>query len=260
VLPSEDQARGACLFQNARVFGQDPQGPFATCATCHYGSERTDRGVHLVQIMSGGVEQAQVLRKTPSLLKARVNFPYGWDGRFGTVQEAARAAILSPLEIGGTTVTDDQLDALAAFVLALGEPDESAPPAAEPSPGTLQRIAVGKEVFFGKGQCASCHPAPEFTTHAITTNQIHRSFTGPTDLGAAVVGTGGPSEFKVPSLLFFGAGQPFMHNGSLPKVDQLVRFYNDSLALNLTGAELTGLQYWLKNCLNPRRSPQPNTC
>jgi hypothetical protein len=80
-----------------------------------------------------------------------------------------------------------------------------------------------------------------------------------------VVGTGGPAEFKVPSLLFFGAGQPFMHNGSLPKVDQLVRFYNDSLGndslgLNLTGAELTGLRYWLQNCLDPRRIPQPSTC
>ena len=91
VLPANDILRGACLFRSTVAFGQDPQGPFANCATCHYGLDTTDRGTHLIQITNGQGQTIQLLRRTPSLLNSSVNFPYGWDGRFGTIQDAARA-------------------------------------------------------------------------------------------------------------------------------------------------------------------------
>src|SRR5712691_12484559 len=71
---------------------------FASCAICHYGRDKSDRGVHLVQITNAAGQTEQVLRKTPSLLKAHADGPYGADGRFATVQEAAHAAIVSPVE------------------------------------------------------------------------------------------------------------------------------------------------------------------
>lgn len=263
IPPINDVARGRCLFNSLRAFGQDPSGPFASCAICHYGHEKTDRGMHLVQITNVAGETVQVLRKTLSLLKAAVNFPYGWDGRFQTIQDAARAAILSPTEMNGRSVTEEQLDALAALVLSLAHPDPEptpSPPPPAPSPQTLALIALGKEVFFGKGTCTTCHPAPNFTINAIATNQVSANFSGNTDRGAGFVGTGADGHFKVPSLLFFGAGEPFMHAGVLARLPQLLRFYNKSLGLNLTGRELTGLEYWLRNCLDPRKSPRPSTC
>ena len=51
-----------------------------------------------------------------------------------------------------------------------------------------------------------------------------------------------------------------MHGGSLGTLGQVVRFYDTSLGLGLSGAEQVGLAYWLRNCLNPLRSPQPATC
>ena len=263
VLPANDILRGACLFRSTVAFGQDPQGPFANCATCHYGLDTTDRGTHLIQITNGQGQTIQLLRRTPSLLNSPVNFPYGWDGRFGTIQDAARAAILSPVEMGGTTVTDDQLDSLAAFVLSMGQ----SPPEPEPAPitdqGTLLLIALGKTIFFGKGTCgATCHPAPTFTNNSVTTNQVNADFSGQTDPGAGFVGTGGFREFKVPSLLHLGTLQPFMHNGALARVPQVVRFYNESLGLNLTVREMTGLEYWLRNCLRGgvQNTNRPPTC
>src|SRR5712692_4625721 len=44
VAPADDVTRGNCLFHSRTAFGQDPQGPFANCATCHYGTQTTDRG------------------------------------------------------------------------------------------------------------------------------------------------------------------------------------------------------------------------
>ncbi len=259
----QDIARGRCLFHSTRAFGQDPGGPYASCAICHYGQDKTDHGVHLLQITNRAGQTIEVLRKTPSLLKATEDFPYGADGRFDSVQDAARAAILSPVEMRGTSISADQLDALAAFILALPASDaHPAPstPAPAPDAQTLQLIAIGKTVFFGKGTCFTCHSDPDFTNHTITTNQVNLSFTGTTDPGAAFVGTGGPVMFKVPSLLFLNADKPFMHNGAIARLVQLVRFYNESLLLKLTGREMTGLEYWLRNCLDPRRDPKPATC
>jgi cytochrome c peroxidase len=270
-LPANDVARGQCLFHSRTAFGQDPLGPFANCATCHYGNQTTDRGTHLIQITNSSGETIQVLRRTPSLLNAAVNFPYGWDGRLRTIQEAARGAILSPVEMNGTHATQDQLDALAAFVLDLGAPRPEPllargnlpqPPAPPLPPGTLARIGRGKLIFFGKGTCATCHPAPNFTNNSITTNQVRASFSGNTDPGAGFVGTGQTGQFKVPSLLHFGSLPPFMHNGALAKLDQVIRFYNQSLGLHLSQGEMTDLEYWLNHCLrgganNPNR---PATC
>lgn len=254
VLPAHDVARGECLFHSQTAFGQDRLGPFANCATCHYGTETTDRGTHLVQITNHFGQTIQVLRRTPSLLNAAVNFPYGWDGRFTSVQDAAQHAILSPVEMNGRFVAPDQLDAIAAFVLELGvsRPEPPPPPGVTPplapptpSPGTLAAIARGKVLFNGKGRCVTCHPEPNFTNNTITTNQVNANFTGITDPGAGFVGTGPQGDFKVPSLKHFGSLRPFMHNGALAKPDQVLRFYNKSLGLQLTPGEMSDLTYYL---------------
>src|SRR2546425_5163502 len=208
----QDIARGRCLFHSTQAFGQDAGGPYASCAICHYGQDKTDHGVHLLQITNGAGQTIEVLRKTHSLLKAAQDFPYGADGRFDSVQDAARAAILSPVEMRGTSISADQLDALAAFILALpasdAQPAPSTPPPA-PDAQTLQLIAVRQTVFFGKGTGFTCHSEPDFTNHTITTDHVNLSFTGTTDPGAAFVGTGGPGMFKGPSLLFLNPHKPF---------------------------------------------------
>jgi len=263
VAASQDVARGRCLFHSATAFGQDPGGPFASCARCHYGSDKTDHSVHLVRVTNRAGQTIEVLRKTPSLLKAAHNSPWGADGRFASVQDAARGAILSPVEMRGSSVTNDQLDALAAYILGLpgSEPDSlpDTQPAA-PDAGTSNLIAIGRGVFFGNGTCFTCHPGPEFTNHAVTTNQVNLTFSGGTDPGGGFVGTGAARTFKVQSLLFFGANRPAMHSAALGTPEQIVRFYNVSLNLGLTGQQLTGLTYWLRNCLDPRRNPLPSTC
>lgn len=263
VAAGQDVERGRCLFKSATVFGQDPSGPFASCSRCHYGSEKTDHSTHVVRLTNPAGQTIEVLRKTPSLLKASHNSPWGADGRFTSIQEAARGAILSPVEMRGSSVTSDQLDALAAYVLGLpgSDPDsaEITQPAA-PDTGTLNQIAIGRTVFFGPGTCATCHSGPDFTNRNVTTNQVNLTFSGGTDPGGGFVGTGPSGTFKVQSLLFFNNSRPWMHTGALGTVEQLVRFYNVSLHLGLTSQQQTGLTYWLRNCLDPRRNPLPSTC
>jgi len=264
VAPAQDVARGRCLFHSTTAFQQqDPRSPFASCANCHYGPDKTDHSIHLVRVTNKAGQTIEVLRKTPSLLKTSFNAPFGVDGRFASIQEAARGAILSPVEMRGGSVTSDQLDAIAAFILALpgSDPDASQftqPPA--PDTGTLNLIATGHNVFFGKGTCVTCHSGPDFTSHTIATNQVNFTFSGGTDPGAGFLGTGPVRSFKVQSLLFFNSDRPAMHGATLGTTEQVVSFYNVSLNLGLTQQEMVGLTYWLRNCLEPRRNPQPSTC
>src|SRR5262249_44808247 len=157
----------------------------------------------------------------------------------------------------------DQLDALAAFVLGLPGSDPTSaqiqqPPA--PNAPTLNLIAIRKQTFFGPATSFTCHASPAFTNHAVTTDENNLHCTGNTDHGGGCVGTGAVATFKVPSLLFVTADRPLMHNGAIGTLGQLVRFYNESLNLHLTGQQMTGLEYWLVNCLDPRRNPLPATC
>ena len=64
VVASQDITRGRCLFHSAIAFGQDRDGAFASCARCHYGSEKTDRSVHLVRVTNRAGQTIEVLRKT----------------------------------------------------------------------------------------------------------------------------------------------------------------------------------------------------
>src|SRR2546427_12397954 len=50
VLAIDDIARGRCLFHSATVLGQDPRGPFPSCAVCHHRRDKSQRGVPPVQI------------------------------------------------------------------------------------------------------------------------------------------------------------------------------------------------------------------
>jgi len=75
IQANQDVIRGRCLFNSSTIFQQDPKGPFASCSRCHYGSQKTDHSVHLVRVTNRVGQTIEVLRKTPSLLKAAHNAP-----------------------------------------------------------------------------------------------------------------------------------------------------------------------------------------
>lgn len=292
IPPDHDVKYGACLFRSSTAFGQrHPDHLFASCNGCHPNGG-TDRGVHAIMVTNSQGQTVVVSRKTPNLRNVAFNFPFGWDGRRGGsadpaalragIQAAARGAIRSPLEMDGYPPAQAQLDALTAFLLSRSP---THPPANEPPPPpppldqtTLDRIALGRDVFFGHTPstqglkatgttCADCHPRPFFTSNKIQTNVLHPSaqFNLGPDEGAGFVGTGQVDAFKTPSLHhFYPDTEPvFMHSGTFGTESALFRFYETSLGFTMTGAEKTGLHYWLVNCpKGPERDPAslPPTC
>jgi cytochrome c peroxidase len=105
----------------------------------------------------------------------------------------------------------------------------------------------GMDLFLGKASCSTCHTPPLFTNNKIRKNQKNATFSGKTDPGAGFVGTGPNLYFNVPQLRGLILTGPYMHNGALGTLGQVVRFYNQSLSLGLTTQEIRQLVEFLRS-------------
>jgi cytochrome c peroxidase len=248
IAAAEDIAFGECLFHSRNDFGQNPGGIFPSCATCHYGENFRDRAAHFNILKNSKNKTVQLLRNTPSLFNAADTAPYGWDGRNATIQAQALEAILNRLEMNGTGATNEQLDALASFVNSLRPPVSAYDRFVNGDLTALSDDAIrGMDIFLGKGTCATCHTPPLFTNNQIRSDQKNATFSGRTDPGAGFVGTGPFFYFNVPQLRGISLTGPYMHNGALGTLVQVVRFYNQSLTLGLTGEEIHNLVEFLRS-------------
>lgn len=84
----------------------------------------------------------------------------------------------------------------------------------------------GKQLFFEKLKCATCHSGPNFTNEILSPpcypqfgQQIGKKSKSPRKFN---------QEFKTPSLRNLGASAPYFHNGSLDTIEQTIEFYDKS--------------------------------
>ena len=82
----------------------------------------------------------------------------------------------------------------------------------------------GLDLFTGKAGCASCHVGPNFTDE-----RYHNTGAGKgEDRGRAAV-TGREQDrgaFKTPSLREAARTPPYMHDGSLATMEDVIEFYD----------------------------------
>jgi cytochrome c peroxidase len=127
----------------------------------------------------------------------------------------------------------------------------------------------GLELFFDKGKCAECHPAPVFSNfqfHALGVKQVGtgRPATAPYDFGRSEHTSKASDKycFRTPPLRQVELTGPYMHDGVLLTLRDVVKFFNrgggdepsiprsalDSKlqALNLTDQEIDDLVEFLK--------------
>src|SRR4051794_275217 len=97
------------------------------------------------------------------------------------------------------------------------------PPAPKLDPDTGRLIAEkateserrGEEIFFGKGKCASCHPAPFYLDHLMHDLQLER-FVDEAPLG----------RMKTFTLRGIKDSPPYMHDGRCLTLEDTVEFFN----------------------------------
>jgi cytochrome c peroxidase len=101
----------------------------------------------------------------------------------------------------------------------------------------------GQEVFFGKAQCANCHPAPYYTDNSMHNLRVER-FYKPQMINGLVATAQGP--IKTFTLRGIKESPPYLHDGRLLTLEDVVEFFNLVLETQLNSAEKRDLVAFLR--------------
>lgn len=222
-----------------------------SCATCHdpYKAFADGRALAL------GVHGATGSRNTPSLVNAGYGQSYFWDGRAATLEAQVLGPIFNPKEMGLTETKLQQRTglapaevaaALASYVRTIrsqgsrydyylaGQNDALSP---------LEK--TGLEIFRGRGRCIRCHRGPNFTDERFHNTGVAWQKDHLADQGRFTVTADARDRgaFKTPTLREIAHTAPYMHDGSLATLDDVVEFYSQGGRSNP----------WLDRRMRPQR-------
>jgi cytochrome c peroxidase len=114
----------------------------------------------------------------------------------------------------------------------------------------------GKALFFSdKTNCSACHGGFNFTDYAFENNGLYENYADPGRFRLTNI-EGDRALFKVPSLRNIAVTAPYMHDGSLATLDDVLTHYNNGGAghvnesdlvrpLGLSNAEISELKAFL---------------
>jgi cytochrome c peroxidase len=94
----------------------------------------------------------------------------------------------------------------------------------------------GEQIFFGKGQCASCHPAPNYLD-----NQLHDLH-----LERFLKNEPGDGPIKAFTLRGIKDSPPYMHDGRCLTLEDTVAFFDIVLRLKLSADERRDLVLFMR--------------
>lgn len=278
--PSDKAGLGKLLFFDP-ILSKDST---VSCASCH----RPQFAFSDTSAVSSGVGGIKGTRNTPSAMNVRLQQAFFWDGRAKTLEEQALAPIANPDEMNlpleealkrlkksehyqksfrqvfnSEPTLANLAQALAAFERTLETSDSPFDEWKFTDDSTVVSAAVkrGFALFNGKGQCVECHFGADFTTNEFRNIGL---FNGKdlNDSGRYMVtkNKADIGKFKVGSLRNVAVTGPYMHNGMLKTLKEVIEFYNhpaamvadavntDSLLqkpLNLTEGEKSDLEAFL---------------
>ena len=101
----------------------------------------------------------------------------------------------------------------------------------------------GQEVFFGKGQCSSCHEPPYYTDNTMHNLQAERFYKQHMANGMMMSADGPIKTFPLRGVK---NTPPYLHDGRLLTLDDTVEFFNLVLGRNLTDQEKKDLVAFLR--------------
>jgi cytochrome c peroxidase len=252
-----------------------------SCASCHDPQKAFTDGA----AVSTGIKAQKGNRSAPTVINRAYSLAQFWDGRAATLEEQAKGPMANPLEMGNThEAIVDRLKGIpgyrALFAKAYGTEEINIDRAAM-AIASFERTVLsgnapydrykrgdrkamtpeqvrGMSVFFDKAKCDQCHEGSNFTLNAYSNLGVGTDKPEP-DVGRYAV-TNNPRDwgvFKTPTLREVEHTAPYMHDGSLKTLDEVVEFYNKGgiknrnldpnlKPLNLTDQEKTELVAFLK--------------
>jgi cytochrome c peroxidase len=213
------------------------------CFDCH-SNGHTDAATHLV----GDIRPQQFRHRidTPSLRGVNIQRLFGSQRALKTVEDFTefeqRAAYFDGDPViaikKGVNILErgSQVHSMAEFQALLDFPP--APKLRidgklDPKKATDSELR-GQKVFFGKGTCGSCHPAPYYTDNLMHNLRTER-FYKPQMINGRMASADGP--IKTFPCRGIKDSPSYLHDGRLLTLDDLVEFFNLILELKLTEQE-----------------------
>ena len=224
------------------------------CASCHL----PDNAFSDPRQFSLGVEGRVGGRNAPSIVNLAYNTSFFWDGGAPTLEQQVIGPIINPLEmdmkVGDVT---DRLAQDPTYVNAFQDAYGT-----EPIPGSLTKAVAsfmrtivsgdsrydryeqgdraalddsekrGMAIFTGeRGECFHCHVGFNFTNNDFRNNNLYAVYQ---DIGRAKVTEleEDVGKFKVPTLRNVALTAPYMHDGSLATLEDVVDHYSSGGKLN----------------------------
>ena len=237
---------GRRLFADNRL---SADGTIA-CATCH----QPDRAFTNGRPKATGLRGLEIPRNVPTLLNVGYRSSIFWDGRAANLEKMALGALEHPAvidmtpdelterlcsipeymeafsrEFGRAPTAETFAMALAAYQRSLISNNTPFDRFARGETSALSASARrGYEIFLNKANCITCHAGADFTDEEFRRIGIGWNEKAYLDPGRAKI-TGKEQDrgkFCVPALRELAWTAPYMHDGSLATLEEVVDYYN----------------------------------
>jgi cytochrome c peroxidase len=278
---------GRMLYYDPRLSGNGT----VSCATCHNPALGFSDG----QAKSVGINGTILGRSSPTVLNAAHYKVQFWDGRAVTLEDQAKGPLLNPNEMKGDAVSmvgnvtkipayrqkfqevfgteptfDNIAKAIAAFERIVVDQDSPFDRYARGDDNAISEQAVrGLEVFSLQARCASCHSGPNFSD-----SKFHNIGMPDADEGRIAISkeSADAKAFKTPTLRNIALTGPYMHDGSLKTLRQVIDHYVDAPkrpankgklsplmpVIELSEQEKLDLEAFLRTLNGDKRDPRVN--
>jgi cytochrome c peroxidase len=257
-----------------------------SCSSCHHEELGWSDGLP----RGRGAGGRELPRRTLSLLKVGYYGAFMWDGRAATIEDQVLIPLQSPAEMGMDLAELSRRLARVPeyrkrFAASFGDPAATPPRVAASLAAFVRRIGAAQDesaferfrrdrsalsgaqqrgfvLFMGKAACVKCHNGLKLTYGAY----LNTGIKGSADVGrfAVVALPGMRGAFRTPTLFNAALTPPYMHDGSLRTLRDVVEFYNRGgddksnvsqqiRPLSLTKEEIDDLTAFLGALVRPPR-------
>lgn len=251
VIPADNPATEAKIELGKQLFF-DPrlsQDDTISCASCHDPAKGWSNGTPFAKGIGGQMGG----RSAPTIINSAYQKFQFWDGRALELEGQALGPMQNPIEMNmkltelvpkvnkipgykkqfqtvfGSEATPETLaKAIAAFERTVLSGDAPFDRFKAGDKKALSEAAQrGQAVFFNKASCSACHAGPNFTDGSFHNIGVGMDKPEP-DVGrfSETKLLGDKGSFKTPTLREIARTAPYMHDGSLKTLEDVVNYYD----------------------------------
>jgi len=228
-LTAEKIAQGRKLFSDTRL----SRSQTVACSTCHDAQQAFTDGRNVAE----GVFGRHGKRNAPTLVNRGYGTAQFWDGRAKSLEEQVLKPIQDPTEMDMTLAEVTArlgigerivAEALASYVRTIRSGNSPVDRYLTRGQGLTAEEQLGLSVFRVKGNCVACHVGPNFSDERFHNTGIAWRDGKYSDEGRSAV-TGRAEDrgaFKTPTLREVARTAPYMHDGSIRTLEEVIEHYD----------------------------------